>query len=128
MLNGNPDVITRDSMIAPVLEASPQFRAIWDEFIAEWKDDDRGLPLYLLLSELARHISKLLREESDLELRRLFEVIEAWHLNGDDYVKEAATVGLLEGLQNENVVGAGIPTELERYLLPESKRWWEKMK
>ena len=32
------------------------------------------------------------------------EVIERWHLEGDDYVREAATVGLLEDLQNTNEV------------------------
>ena len=57
----------------------------------------------------------------------IFSVIERWHLEGDDYVKEAATVGILEDLQNINVVGVGAPEKIEIYLLPESKKWWLKV-
>ena len=46
---------------------------------------------------------------------------------GDSYVKEAATTGLIEDLQNENLVGEGISKRIESYLLPESKSSWNKV-
>ncbi len=54
-------------------------------------------------------------------------MIELWYLKGDSYVKEVATIGLLEDLQNTNVVGIGVPEKLEAYLLPESRCWWQKV-
>jgi len=113
-------------MIAPILDASPNFAPVWEEFLDEWEGDN-DLPLYLVLGDLARYISSLINAKSDNELKKIFSVVEKWHLEGDAYVKEAVTVGLLEGLQNTNVVGEGIPEKIESYLLPESKKWWVKV-
>lgn len=113
-------MLVKEEMFKPILEVSDGFRPIWNEFLEEWKDDDE-LPQYLALGALARYISKLITESRDEELKSIFAVIERWHLEGDSYVKEAATIGMLEGLQNINVVGEGIPEKVELYLLPESK-------
>ena len=95
-------------MFQPILEVSDGFRPIWNEFLEEWKDDDE-LPQYLALGDLARYISSLISESKDEEIKKIFAVIERWHLEGDLYVKEAATVGILEDLQNTNLVGEGVP-------------------
>ncbi len=113
-------------MFRPILVVSEGFRPIWDEFIDEWKDDNE-LPLYLVLGDLARYISKLINESKVEEIKKIFVVIERWHLDGDSYVKEAATVGILEDLQNTNVMGEGVPEKVELYLLPESRKWWLKV-
>jgi hypothetical protein len=119
-------MISREEMFEPLLEVSEGFKPIWNEFLEEWKEDDE-LPQYLVLSELARYISKLISKSNENELKNIFNVIERWHLEGDDYVKEAATVGILEDLQNTNVVGIGVPEKVEKYLLPESRKWWHKV-
>ncbi len=113
-------MISREKMFEPLLKVSEGFRPVCDEFIEEWKDGEE-LPQYLVLSDLARYISKLIAESREKELKEIFSVIERWHLEGDDYVREAATVGILEDLQNTNVVGVGVPEQVETYLLPESK-------
>ena len=113
-------------MFQPILEVSDGFRPIWNEFLEEWKDDDE-LPQYLALGDLARYISSLISESKDEEIKKIFSVIERWHLEGDSFVKEAATVGILEELQNTNVVGERVPKKVELYLLPESKKWWLKV-
>ena len=105
-------------MMGPILEVSPSLEPMWQAFVAEWKDDPEGLPHYLVLSDLARHIADLLEQGADGELRRIFQVVEAWHVQGDAYVKEAATVGLLEDLQNTNVVGDRTPDKCLAYLGP----------
>ncbi|WP_018016473.1 DUF7674 family protein [Teredinibacter turnerae] len=119
-------MLVKEEMFKPILEVSDGFRPIWNEFLEEWKDDDE-LPQYLALGDLVRYISKLISESRDEELKSIFAIIERWHLEGDSYVKEAATIGMLEGLQNINVVGEGIPEKVELYLLPESKKWWAKV-
>lgn len=119
-------MIVREEMFQPILEISDGFRPIWNEYLEEWKDDDE-LPQYLALGDLARYISSLISESKDEEIKKIFSVIERWHLEGDSYVKEAATVGILEDLQNTNVVGVGVPEKVELYLLPESKKWWLKV-
>ncbi len=119
-------MISKKDMFQPILEAADGFKPIWNEFLEEWKGDDE-IPQYLALGDLARYISQLILEAKDAELKNIFAVIERWHLEGDAYVREAATVGILEDLQNTNVVGLGIPQKVELYLLPESKKWWLKV-
>lgn len=114
-------------MLEPMLEVTPRFKPIWEEFLEEWKNEEPELPIYLVLSNLARHIATLHNEGTEAELREIFAVVERWHLDGDGYVKEAATVGLLEDLQNTNLVGIGKPAQFVRFLGPESKRWWKKV-
>jgi len=60
-------------------------------------------------------------------LQSIFQAVEDWHINGDPYVREAASIGLLEDLQNTNVVGDNVPAKVLRYLGPESMRWWRKV-
>ena len=121
------NMISRDSMMQPILNASPAFEPVWREFLAEWQGDPEGLPLYLALSDLARHIAALFDRGADSELHEIFGIVEAWHLHGDPYVKEAATVGLLEDLQNTNIVGGETPIRSLAYLGPESLHWWRKV-
>lgn len=113
-------------MFSPILKVAKGFLPTWNAFLEEWTQE-KELPYYLVLSDLARYISLLVNRGDIDELKAIFEVIERWHLEGDAYVKEAATIGILEDLQNTNVVGEGVPELLENYLLPESKKWWTKV-
>ena len=114
-------------MIQPLLEAAPDFEATWREFESEWRGEAEGPPVYLLLGELARYISQQLELGNENELVRIFAVVEHWHTQGDKYVREAASVGLLEDLQNTNVVAESTPASCLKYLGPESLRWWRKV-
>lgn len=114
-------------MMGSILQASPSFSPVWNEFVAEYEKEGSELPLYVVLGDLARHIALLERRGTEDELQGIFGVIERWHTEGDDYVKEAATVGLLEDLQNTNVVGGTDSSRFIKYLGPESKRWWAKV-
>jgi hypothetical protein len=86
-------------MMAPIIAPSPSFVPTWQAFVEEWQDDPNGLPLYLVLADLAGHIARLIEEDSEAELRCIFQAVEDWHINGDPYVREAASIGLLEDLQ-----------------------------
>ena len=115
-------------MFAPILKVCPSFQPVWDEFLAEWQDDPNGLPHYLALSDLARHLIAMLERKETEKIQEVFAIVESWHLDGDPYVKEAASVGLLEDLQNTNLYeGKMTPDGFVQFLLPESRYWWDKI-
>ena len=49
------------------------------------------------------------------------------HLDGDQYVKEAATIGMLEGIQNVALNSGVEPESFVAYLKPESAKWWRQL-
>jgi hypothetical protein len=120
--------IDREGMLDPLLAADPSFEPTWREFVAEWQSEAEGeLPLYLALGDLARHLIAKLERGETADFAAVFDVVEQWHLRGDAYVREAATVGLLEDLQNTNLHRRTQPGDFEPWLRPESKRWWGKV-
>lgn len=119
-------VIARERMFELLLEADPSLVPIWAAFTREW-EDARERPLYLALGEVARHLIRQLEAGETARFDAVFEVVERWHLRGDSYVREAATVGLLEDLQNLNLHDGTRPADFERWLRPESRRWWDKV-
>jgi len=120
-------MITRDELFLPILRVTPSFSRKWNAFLEEWKEKDDGYPYYLALGDLAVHMIGLLSSGKTDELRSIFGVVEQWHLEGDDYVREAATVGLLEDLQNGNLHQSTEPKDFLPFLHPESRFWWEKV-
>jgi hypothetical protein len=121
-------VITPDEMFAPMLVACPDFSSKWEAFVADWQSPkQKPLPYYLLLNELARHlVLKLGAEDTDM-FQSIFDVVERWHVDGDDYVQKAASIGLLEDLQNPANYRSGKPDDFIRWLGPVSKTWWDKV-
>ncbi len=115
-------------MFTPILKVCPSFQAAWDEFVDDWKDEPEGLPFYLALADLARHLIGMLERNEIEGIREVFRVVERWHLEGEHYVKEAATIGLLEDLQNLNLhEGTSKPDDFLEFLLPETRFWWFKV-
>ena len=114
-------------MMDVLLAASPTFAENWDAFRREWAEEAEDLPLYLALGDFARHVISFLEVKDDATLRRIFDAVERLHLEGDHYVREAATVGLLEDLQNTNLHRSTDPEQLRRFLRPESRKWWDRV-
>lgn len=113
-------------MFEPLLAADPSFALRWAEFLTDWGDEPDP-PLYLALGSLAEHLLQRLKKAEMQGLDQVFAVIEDWHTAGDVYVNEAATIGLLEGLQNLSD-GNDRPTMIfDRWLGPETRRWWNKL-
>lgn len=117
-------VITKEDMILLLVEASPRFSPQWREFQSEWKDDKEGLPYYVCLGNFARYLSEKLKQGDIEDFPAIFRVIERLHMEGDGYVREAATIGLLEDIQNISDESA---VKFVPYLGPETKRWWDKL-
>lgn len=113
--------INKENMFSPMLEACPSFRVEWEEFCSEWQDEE-DKPLYLALTDLAYHLFAKYEKGETHNFNTIFGVIESWLSDGDDYVKEAATVGLLEDIQK--AAGSKAP-EFEQWLKPKSKESWK---
>lgn len=121
-------MIDKHEMFEPMVSACPSFKPIWQEFM---EDAGRHLgeePLYyVLLGDLGRHLLDLLSAQLTDEFPAAFDVVERWHLEGAPYVKEAATIGLLEGIQNNALHRNIDPRVFEPWLKPETKKWWDKL-
>ena len=122
-----PRIVYRQQMGPLLLGACPSFEPQWKQFLADWISDGPDLPLYILWGDFARHLSGLLLRGDDETLRRVFEVVELFIIEGDSYVSEAAIVGILEDLQNTNLHSGTKPEHYLPFLLPQSRRWWEKV-
>ena len=119
--------IPRERMFEPLLVADPSFQPAWDRFLEQWRDEEVELPLYLALCDLARHLIGKLAAGDTQAFPAVFDVVERWHIEGDPYVQEAATIGLLEDLQNEGLHQTTGPADFDRWLRPVSRKFWDKV-
>jgi len=119
-------MISKDDMIPLMLEACPSFEPKWREFLDSWQEESEP-PIYLALSDLARHLIDMLARKDTATFPVVFAVVERWHVEGSLYVIEAATVGLLEDLQNTGLHKGTDPEQFRPWLLPESAKWWDKL-
>jgi hypothetical protein len=99
-------MITGQTMLEPMLTACPDFAPAWTAFQRDWPDADQT-PHVLALAELARLLNTKLKHGETAEFPAVFEVVEHWLAEGDDYVQTAAAAGLIEGLQGASYYGSG---------------------
>ena len=114
-------MISRDQVMPLLLEACPSFGPKWEEHL-EYYDDEPLL--YIDLAEFARHLVALHKSKETREFPKVFGVVERLHIEGDPFVKEAATIGLLEGIQNNAEHNDVDPEVFVQYLRRESLSWW----
>lgn len=119
-------MIDRAGMMPAITAACPDFTATYDAFVDEWKGEPET-PDYLALADFSRHIISLLETGDRPRLHAAFETIERLHTDGDHYVREAATIGVLESLQNSNLHSKTQPQQFLEFLRPMSLRYWRKL-
>ena len=119
-------MINRAAMMAIITEVCPGFAGPYDAFLAEWHNEPE-LPYYLALADFSCHLIALLQTGERSQLDSAFEAIERLHTEGDQYVREAATIGILENLQNMNLHSSTKPDHFIEYLRPASLRYWHKV-
>lgn len=90
-------MIMKEQMIDLLLEACPSYQESWNEYIKDEDIDEERL-YYLDLSDFVRHLIRLYRSGKHDEFPAIFHVIEQFHTEGEHYVREAATIGILESL------------------------------
>jgi hypothetical protein len=119
-------MIVRSEMMPALLEACPSFAPQYSKFCAEWQNNP-SKPDYLALAELARHIAERFDRNEMQEIPTLFTAVERLLLEGEPYVSEALTVGLLENLQNSNIYPTENWNALTLFFSPETAYWWGKV-
>jgi hypothetical protein len=118
-------VIAKDEVMPLLVAACPSFREPWKRYLA-CPSYQEGL-LYVDLSEFAHHLVELMETGSTQEFPAVFEVVERLHIDGDSFVKQAATVGLLEGIQNIASHTDIDPESFVSHLKHESANRWKEL-
>ncbi len=116
-----PSMIEQNQVMPLLLQACPSFEEDWLAHLAEYGDEPL---LYVIAGDLARHLLMLHRAGRDQELIPVVGAIEHMHVEGSIWVKEFATIGILEGVQNVWAHDRASLNEFEQMLGPESRRWW----
>ncbi|GAA4669464.1 DUF7674 family protein [Nocardioides nanhaiensis] len=120
-------MITRDDVVPLLLAACPSFAAVWadlehDPLVVE---DDGTRLHYADAGRVADHLVGRFVAGDRVEVAAALAVVERMHLEGDAYVRELATIGYLEDLQDAaRRHPACAPEQLEPLLGAESLRWW----
>jgi hypothetical protein len=117
--------IQPEDVMPLVLEAVPSFAEEWRTQVEQDNaaDEPGGQRLcYVDVADLLGHLVARSAEGETSELRPLLAVVERLHVEGDDYVRQLATIGYLEGLQGS--VAQGELPDVRPFLGPESLRWW----
>lgn len=114
------NTITADQVVPLIVSACPSFRGVYQAC------NDKDLP-YVIMGELARHLLVLHQRSETTEFQPLCEVIERFNIEGVSSVRELATIGLLEGIQNIWANNGVDPQDFSNWLLPESKRSWNQL-
>ena len=113
-------------MLPMLVEACPSFSADWEEHKRFFYDEEDYLP-YVALGAFANHLVNLYRAGEVREFAKIFEVLEKFFAEGDDYVQNAANVGFIEGLQNVSGNSDLDPEVFYPFLKPTSAKMWHEM-
>ncbi len=121
-------MITADRVIPPLLEACPSFLDCWETEVEHnpiHVDESGNRRHYVDAGRFGRHLILIFRLKSFDEVQASLDVVERLHTEGDSYVRNLATMGYLESLQNNLGWATDLePSSFERFLGSETKRWW----
>jgi hypothetical protein len=116
-------MITKDQVVPLLLEACPSFQSAWNDHRQYYGEEI----LYVVLGDFASHLLQLHRQSQTEVFPAVAQLIERLHIEGDPYVREAATIGLLEGIQNVWGNNHADPELFASYLHPVSGKWWQSL-
>ena len=107
-----------------LISSCPSYSEQWEKYIKEnYEDGDEQL-LYSDVADFANHIIELYILNETEEFEAVFDIIERLHIQGDEFVKELATIGLLEDIQL-SLTDNQQHDFFIKYLKPESLKWWK---
>ncbi len=88
--------------------------------------DDKEL-LYIVAATFSSYLETLFEKSKLVEFEKGLIFIETLHLNGDSYVKELATIGILESFRNTYLMEYFDSENEIPNLGIESKKWWKQL-
>ena len=113
-------VISKTGVFPILLEACPSFRESSEQSVVE----DGADLLHIHAGAFARHLLSLHRTGTREEFPPVGAAIERLHAEGGHDVRELATIGMLEGIQNVWGNSGVDPDGFLRFLGPLSTRAW----
>ncbi|MDQ2088211.1 hypothetical protein RBH29_17445 [Herbivorax sp. ANBcel31] len=120
-------MISKKQIIELIIDACPSYKSRWEEYCSNSYNDGEEMLLYVDVSDFVQHIINLYKKNDLKEFDKVFDLIELLHINGDEYVKELATIGILESMQNLCLNSDLNPEIFVQYLKAESKKWWDSL-
>jgi hypothetical protein len=105
----------------PIVEACPSFQLEWVQHLEEHGDD----LMYIAAGDFARHLLALFLDGRDARFPDVGRAIELLHTDGSTWVREFASIGILESIQTVWANSGTDPSSFVPYLGPESRRWWD---
>ena len=114
-------MIQRGHIVPRLLHACPSARTAWDEHIARWGGQERGI--YNDTAIFVHHVNAALQAGVSREFTAFFGALEDFLADGDSDTK-VAVIGIIETLQNvASHEPPGYQT-FERWLGPLSRQAW----
>ena len=113
--------MSRNEISSLLLKSCPSFEPALSKAQQEYGEN---LSIYVEFGAFAHHIVDLYKRNQTGEFATAFAMIELLHQEGDESTREAATVGILEGIQNVSGNSSLDPEFFRPFLLPESLRCW----
>lgn len=89
-------MINKENLIEYLLKEAPEFKKQLELSEPDLKKGED----YTILAEFARYLLGLFKEKKEVQLKKLFTLVDQIFKDGDPYVKNAITIGFLETLQN----------------------------
>ena len=116
-------MIKENEILPMIVEACPSFA----DKLREHREVLQEEITYTELGAFANYLVDLYKQEKTDDFVEIFEVVEKLHIEGNEFVKEAATIGFLEGLQNIAGNRDLEPEVFYKYLKPISAKWWNEL-
>lgn len=128
--------ITAQDVMKSLRKTSKGFSLIIDKLIEEYGEDEidwdtnieEYAGIYTVFSSLARYVEKLLENNQKEEIQNIFNLVEKWHINGDEYIQEAATIGFIEEIISLNPKHSMEDENFLPFMGSESKKWASQVK
>lgn len=118
-------MINKDEVMDLLIKASPSYKQRSENYMQENYEEGEERNIYLEISDFVDHFIDLFRSGNLIECISILEAVEKLHVNGDEFVKELATIGFLEDLQNQLGNYQIYKKPIEILLWPETRIWWD---
>jgi hypothetical protein len=113
-------MIDQSEAMQVLLDACPSFEDQWKRHVEAFGHD----VLYPAAGELAAHLLERFQAGATEAFNSVGTAIERLHTEGTPWVREFATIGVLEGIQNVWSHSTTSPDAFFPFLGPESQRRW----
>ncbi len=108
-------------VLEALVQACPTFAAAREKHVADYGND----MLYVVAGEYAHHLLALQLDGATSCFAQVGATIEQLHTQGTPEVRELATIGVLEAIQNVWGNNGANPELFLQYLGPETRSWWQ---